>query len=180
MDRVQILLKEYGICHEDSNALASRFWSFANIFIPTNLALLGLLVSFILNNTATLNSSFIILIVGLVAIIILICVLFWLKRINHLVQFNYSRAREIEIELGMWKNLRLHAIDSFKDNSFNTKSISKDMGSKLLEYHEPEWWQKNKRFFLRPHIGSSSVYTIFYTLIALWIMLIIYGFIWWN
>ena len=54
-----VVIDKYGICHEDSNALASRFWSFANIFVPTNLALLGLLVSFILNNTATLNASFI-------------------------------------------------------------------------------------------------------------------------
>jgi hypothetical protein len=177
MDRVQILLKEYEICHEDSNALASRFWSFANIFIPTNLALLGLLVSVMLTKTDISNAPFIVLFIGLAAIGILICVLLWLKRINHQHQFNYGRAHEIEFELGMWKNLRLHAIGSFKDDSFNTKSIPKDMASKLFEYHGLEWWQEKNSFFLRPNIGSRSVYAIFYILIVLWVAFIIYSFI---
>jgi hypothetical protein len=177
MDIDEILLKEYEICHEDCNALGSRFWSFANIFIPTNLALLGLLLSIMLNKPDISNIRFIILIVGPAAIGILIFVLRWLKRVNALNRFNYDRAREIEIQLGMWKNRRLNAIDNFENNKFKTDKIRPDTTSILLIYHNLEWWRNKKNPFLNPFIGSTSVCAIFIILMILWFILFIYGII---
>jgi hypothetical protein len=175
-DKIQILLKEYEICHEDSNALGSRFWSFANIFIPINLAVLGLLLSAILDKDNRLN-AWIILIIGVLAIGILICVILWFKRTNCITGLNYERAREIEIMLGIWKNRRLHALDHFikKNDGFDTEKILPDIDRMILEYQEKEWWQKKKGRFTHPHIGQCAGLAIFIILILLWFVVIIFG-----
>lgn len=185
LDREQILLKEYEICHDDSNALASRFWSFANIFIPTNLALLALLITALLKKEVHVGilETLIVGVIGICAIITLVSVLLWLKRTNSIQQSNYERAREIECTLGMWKNWRLHALDRYDVRQKNfvdsDPEIDSYMSTKLFDYRPPDWWQrtKEKNSFFSRAIGSRVVCTILITIMVLWFLLITYSFL---
>jgi hypothetical protein len=126
------LLTEYQVCQHDNSYTSVSYWTLAGIFIGISSALLaGLIYGVLANNDlfqifgqaiTTISATrqiwmlrIIILILGIGIIWMLCCLWHWLKRVRLLQQINYRRMREIELELGMWKSWRVHAIDEWQE-----------------------------------------------------------------
>ena len=82
----------------------------------------GVLVN---NNFNTIDCTLrtLVTIFGVAIIAILIFLWFWLKRVNYLTDEYYDRMFEIEIRLGMQKNLRVRILDEW--NKVHNKEINK-------------------------------------------------------
>jgi len=178
MGREEILLKEYEVCQQASNANASSYWIMAGIFFGITSALLGGLLYAILSNerlfpilietVTTINAPstpisqswilrILVTVMGIGAIILLHFLKRWLKRITFLSRLNFERMREIELELGMWKSWRVHAVDQWQeqnvrkdyDKEFDDnkrvwnkleKELKKDLNTKYAPLlNEREW-----------------------------------------
>jgi len=121
----QAWLTEYQVCQQDSEAESTRYWTIFGIFISVNTAIIGGLIYGVFNTLFinailkgenipdTLVKLTILTILFVAIILITIFLESWLKRTNYLIQNNDRRMYEIEIELGMWKNLRIHINDKW-------------------------------------------------------------------
>ena len=117
----QILLTEYQVCQHDINASNNSNWVAFGIFFTANFLALGWIASNIITikNTENFNMYIgqhlgwllFITVVGIGAIIILIFLLFWLKRVGYLMHVKQYRMREIEDLTGMQTNLIIHGFD---------------------------------------------------------------------
>jgi hypothetical protein len=214
MDDRQILLTEYQVWQDDHNSSIQSYWIIVGIFVGVSSALLGGILAGILQSENSLNIfisnennniylvSRILISVFSVGIIIVLGLLWsWLYRENYLSQRGYERMREIELELGMWKSWRIHAIDTWHDlhitnydKQWDNRSIDerwaqlrdrliKGMSSKYIEKLEAnkdmliDWCNTTskispRRWFQRQ---SSRLHfpIIFGTLMFLWFLLAI-------
>jgi hypothetical protein len=179
MDRVQVLLKEYEMLHEDANALQSRFWTFASVILGFNTALLGGVGYFVVTRATSLyGTGKWIIAVGISALIVCIILMLiflkkWKDSINKIQRFNYHRAREIELELGMWKNWRFLGLSNFdKMEEDHWKTALGPNAKKILDkyYTEEEWEDIVKAYSYTK--GEKLVSGIINVLIALWILLV--------
>ena len=125
----QALLTEYQACQHESDSNSLSYWTMAGIFIGFSAVLLGAILYVITANTRidafilrTIVSA-----VGLGMILILLLLWFWLKRTLYLMDINYKRMREIELDLKiMWKGWRVNAIDRFNALHLNKCEILHD------------------------------------------------------
>jgi hypothetical protein len=117
-------LVEYQACQQESDSNSSNFWTLASIFIGFSSALLGVLLYGMLANIDTITKiiggdawtlGIIITVVGLGMVSILIFLWFWLKRTQYLMDRNYERMREIELELKMQKSWRVNILDKWRE-----------------------------------------------------------------
>jgi uncharacterized membrane protein len=181
MGKEDILLKEYEILHEDINASASRVWTFASIILGFNTALLGGVGYFVITRATTLCGmgkwiTFIGIIFLVICIILMLLFLKkWIVHSDKIENFNYSRAREIEEKLGMWKNWRLLGLLHFckTQKDFDSKLSDKEKGI-LYEYRTKKEWAKIRNDYpIRKGEGERSVKGIILVLILLWLLLIL-------
>jgi hypothetical protein len=176
MDKQEILLKEYELCLQDIIDTSSRYWTIVNIFMAANMVVLGAIVAGVISASfikeafvkptppQILVAGSVLIVLGLGMIIILISLKKYLKRANFLSAINYERMREIEFDLRIWKNWRVHGIDNWDKPS----KISSDDRSRLTEYHPEKWWQgwrKSKEYATSNK--SSNRWPIF-AMIAIW------------
>lgn len=150
MDREEILLKEYEICHEDNKAQSSRYWGIFGIYVSVNVAVFGALIYGLLNSDfltrfANAKGSYeviayyaiaMILIVAFAVITVLLKI--WLDRSNYLISNNHKRIHEIELELGMYRSLKIHIIDKWHQKKQelkikNNSNISENDNNKIWE-----------------------------------------------
>ena len=140
----QIQLVEYQVCQQSQNSTTQSYWTLSGIFIGISSILLGGLIFGILSNNLSINTPInittlrlIITVLGAGIIIILLFLWLWLKRVNYLTDRGYERMREIELDLGMWKSLRVTAIDEW--NKQHLKSFE-NLPDKKID----ELWNKIK------------------------------------
>lgn len=209
----QALLTEYQACQQDNSSTSISYWTLAGIFFGISSALLAALIygvlanrdlfQILLSETTSSNAlnQRIVLGVTLVlgtGIIFVLCFLWgWLKRVGFLQQINYERMREIELELGMWKSWRVHALDQWPIKRYDKlsdkeiwdklqKELKGNLNTKYSEqlegreyilvklfkrFHPKGCWPRlrNKVGYIRPS-SKLHVKGIFGTLIALWMI----------
>jgi hypothetical protein len=147
MKREEILLKEYEACQQDNQARASRYWVILGIFVSINAPILGGL--WVLSNTDIINeitnaTSFLI---KLPFLFIILCGIFTitkflelsLNRSYFIIQNNNRHMLEIEIELGMWKELPIYVLDKWNKIRKRLKYKTKPSESQNNEIWECVW-----------------------------------------
>ena len=209
MDKQGILLREYETCQEDSRAEASSYWTIFGIFISINTAIIGGLAYGLFNTNfinAILNKENI---PNIIVKLTILTILFmgiilitkflesWLDRVNYLIQNNNRRMREIEIELGMWKNLRIHILDKWnrirKKLKYNTnpcaarnneiwEHVWRELSVELTKDSFDSLYKEKSRIeampyqksgvYARPNRDNATV--IFWTIHYLWILVLIF------
>ena len=110
--QVQILLKEYEVCNADAAGINARLWQYTAILAVIVAALGG----FVAQSGRLRNESFDVDILG-VGIDLATLSLVWpliFERSHRIRQTVFYRMREIEVLLGMRKNLYVHAADNWK------------------------------------------------------------------
>ena len=165
MSRENILLKEYGVCQQDINSRASRFWTIVGIFIPFNTALLGWIINWI-TKTFNLDIDYIwglllVLLFSIGMIVILSYLMTWLERVNSFIRVSNKRMQEIEKVLGMRKNCIADVLDNHWDK------MSEEEKENLSDLHDKHVKKRETTCFK----------IIFYTLISLWGVIILTTFI---
>lgn len=169
-DKINILLKEYEILQNDANAIGSRFWTFTGIILGFSTAVLtGLGYLFISNYSAMeieqrIMASIFVLILSACIIAMLVMLNGWKKHTNSVAEFNYIRARDIELELGMWKNLRFAILYN------NMKYFSSKDEDCIKKYRDNSYWDaiRNEKNFFTKHKGDWYTSGILYIFISLW------------
>jgi len=121
MNRQEILLKEYEVSQQHINSLDTQVWQATTIFLLINV---GVLAYIFQKEKHDLNSLLLVLVIG---VIFIIAFDRWKRWINR-AQFNqaiiYERVRDIEDELGMWKNWYIHIIDGLKAKKIKESDLN--------------------------------------------------------
>jgi sterol desaturase/sphingolipid hydroxylase (fatty acid hydroxylase superfamily) len=153
MNEKEILLKEYETCQKDNQAEASSYWTILGIFVSINTAIIGGLayglfstnfINAILNLKTEDIPNIIVKLIMLTILFVVIIIITnflesWLDRSNYLIQNNYRRMHEIEIELGMWKNLRIHILDKWNRIRKRLKYDTNPCATQNKEIWEHVW-----------------------------------------
>jgi len=190
----QALLTEYQACQNDNSYSAQSYWTMAAIFIGISSALLGGFLYGLIQNTKLLRALLqevipndalpqawalcvIVTVVGGVVIAILYFLRRWLRRVAFLQQINFERMRDIERQLGMWKNWRVHGVANWKDGDFTNKIRHEDK-DRLHCYSPPGYQNQNFwqhwRGTARYEQSSRSHYdSICFSLIFLWAFVVL-------
>jgi len=103
MGREEILLKEYEVCQQHINSIGTQVWQATAIFLSVNAAVLAYIFQ---REWYGQDVDRFLLALGISVIFILVLYI-WRRWINRqlFIQISvYTRMREIETELGMWKN----------------------------------------------------------------------------
>ncbi len=148
MEKDEILLKEYEMCQSYTNYLGTQYWVGLNIFITLNMALLGGVTYSIIQSDATLPEStrWLILALGVVAIIFSLLMRGLYLRNWFITQLNFSRMREIEDDLGMEKNWRIHGLDLFYGNNEEFGKLSEERRRWIREIRQSKNYQPMRRW----------------------------------
>ena len=113
-DRQQILLKEYETCQSEIESIGSRYWTIFSVFLPINAGLLGWLLNSIISRSSGFpfgtDVRLLALVLGVGMILIIVFLWCYFNRVNFIISISYYRMRQIEIELGMWKNWFVHIL----------------------------------------------------------------------
>jgi hypothetical protein len=170
-NRQEILLREYGVCNQDSNSMAHTYWVATTAFASVNTGILGWIAKTGISDTMggrllpTLLNNTVITVVGLAIIAITVFLWLWLKRTNWLIKINNHRMSEIErllhelnLDLGIQKN---SLVEHLNNDSEWDKLPNEDKGRLSKLYRE------------RPCLGGyKCVKSIYITLISIWAFLI--------
>jgi len=182
VNRQEILLKEYEACQSYLSSLGYQYWISAGVFMAVNTALLGAMLYGVVQYGNSLElcdiliPGVIILILGVGMIMILVFLKQWLKRVHFVIKACYERMREIEAELGMWRNWMIHGVDHMvrceEDYEFD-KTITAEDRARLTGYHPMEWWKKWRTCheYESPR-RFEMVKNIFLTLIVIWTIVV--------
>jgi len=176
MDRQEILLKEYEVCQQHNDSIGSQVWTSTSIFMSINVAVLGGVAYGIITKGIPLeeNTKWLVLALGLGIISIFTFWMRWLNRMQFLTSINYERMREIEDELGMWKNWMARGLDDWD-------KLSDDKKKKLTDLHTRyprgiPWW--NNRFpAYRPPRGFEGLKWTARIVMIMWVSFIVIAFI---
>ncbi|MCX6032683.1 MAG: hypothetical protein NT169_25800 [Chloroflexi bacterium] len=165
-ERISILLKEYEVSQAFSTQMGNQVWQTASIFIALSLA--G--IAFLGQSSAHSWSR-----LGLIAIIALAAVsilTFWARILRRWTSFDgitQYRMREIERELGMWKNryidymdLHMRGVSQAEDGDLD--AISRDQMKRLV--------QKNRHYYSFKS-GGTAVTWIRRVLVFVWIAIFV-------
>lgn len=136
MNRQEILLKEYEVSQQHINSLNSQVWQSTAIFLSVN----ALVVAYVFQKekASDWDSLLLTLVIGAIFILVLN---FWKRWINR-ARFNqgiiYERMRDIEDELGMWKNWYIHILDGLKSKTEKIKesdlnTLPKEKASRIKQ-----------------------------------------------
>ncbi len=182
MDKQEILLKEYELCQQDIIDTSSRYWTVVNIFMAVSTAILGAIAATIISGNfikyafqrdtspQILVAGSVIIVLGGGMISVLKCLKDWLRRVNCLATIHYERMREIETQLGMWKNWRVHGIDNWN----NSKKITPEDKVRLTEYQPEGWWKKRQsklKEYASPNTNPNR--RMLQTLIVVWALIVL-------
>ncbi len=184
-------LTEYQVCQDAIGSNVLSFWTLCAIFIGVSSALLAGLIYGLLTSEYLFDYfaqgigdqtyqhiwllPIVVLVLGAGNVVILCSLLGWLKRVNYLSDRHYARMREIEryeIEhgRGMWKSWIIHGIDHYEELCPEEQAL-------LSKYHDCSWWRnwKSEKEYDPPSRGRYFL-RIFWTLLSLWILVIIGSF----
>ena len=109
-EHYEILLKEYEVSQAFSTQMGSQVWRTASIFIALSLAGIALLGQSADHSWARLS------VISVVAFASVSILTLWARALRRWTSFDavtQYRMREIESELGMWKNRYIDYMDSF-------------------------------------------------------------------
>ena len=189
MDREEILLKEYEVCQRDADASARNFWTTFGFFVSFSTAIIGGMIAFGIR-TQYINEIHpiwlgLILIFGIIVLIVLCFLKSWLERVNYFIGSNNRRMRDIEIELGMEKNLRVWALDKWeKLCREENKEQYETLRKKIVQNFEFISDEKKQRIanceeplpddYKPPATGRKVFFRkLFYPLISIWGILVL-------
>lgn len=162
----QLLLSKYKNLQSDSEYLGQAFWVSAGIFTSITTAALGWSVtSRIFDYCITEGEKVFTLIISFIMILILACLVVWLRRINLLIQSNDKAAKEIEKRILKYKRLNFYKLSP---DYYEKKEIS-----------SRRWWQRCPILFISylPVKGKWIGNTFFYILIIAWVSVFVYSII---
>ena len=121
MEKDELLLKEYEFRQQDNQTQLSRYWTILGLFISINIHLIGGL--WILSNTdfvsAVTDASGLMFKIPILFVILIGVFLITkymelsLRRSRFVIETNIQRICDIEIELGLWKQLPLFIADQW-------------------------------------------------------------------
>ena len=135
MGREEILLKEYEVCQQHINSIGTQVWQATAIFLSVNAAVLA----YIFQKEwygQDVDRFLLALSVSVIFIIILNFLRLWIKRQWFTQLTLYERMREIEDELGMWKNWYMFIPDKLKTKELSEerlKTLPKEKSDKVKE-----------------------------------------------
>lgn len=118
--KVDILLTEYEVCLNDVSQLDSDIWQSSYIFLGISIVGFTILLQAQAHNWAEIAVHVIVSAVGISLVII------WMKLCSgwlRLIHVNLYRMREIEEELGMWRERLIYYLEGFEEprEDFNSK-----------------------------------------------------------
>ncbi len=205
-EKKEILLKEYEACQQDNQAQASRYWTILGIFISINTPIIGGLAVVLfstdlikeISNIASFWIKLFILLISLVGIYTITRFLeLSLDRAYYIVQNNNRRMLEIEIELGIWKELPIIILDKwntvreepkYKDKPCNSQNaeiwvrVWRELSTELSKDHFDSLYEEKsrveemsyqKRFVYVKRMEYKAAY-VFLGIFSLWGILIAY------
>jgi len=121
MSREEISLKEYEVCQQHNNTIGTQAWQATSIFLLVNLGI----VTFVFQRGTHNRDSFaLVLVIGIIFILISYFWRRWVKRRGFVTKINYQRMREIEEELGLWKNRYVHLLRELKNKQSSVSTLS--------------------------------------------------------
>ena len=137
--RRDALLIEYQVCEQEKRAQASTYWTIVGVFISFITAIAGVFIYGILSRSLSLltNTRWVILGVGIIAIFIIVCLIFWLNRTNYFIEICNHRMRAIEDAFKLNINNILYFLDHPEGKNIPER-ITKD----LAEYKKYKKWYK--------------------------------------
>jgi len=161
MSREEVLLKEYETCQSHINTLGTQNWQSAGIFLAANALITGFVFSLKPHDWGNFAA---VLATGIAFIFIFYFWKLWLKRQKFAQLALYVRMREIETELGMWKNWYAFLPDELNsDEKVYQSTLPKDK-KEIIKY-------------LRKHYAKAAGYEglerIAIIVMSSWIFLII-------
>ena len=178
------LLVEYQACQHDNNSTSLSYWTLSGIFLGFTAVLLGGLIYGVVSNEYLMQILLnpepqhkVFLVLGIIVYILSMAVLIilhflkgWLTRVQFLAKVNFERMREIELELGMFKSLRVHSIDNW-DKLEEAESI------RVKDYYGKKWRDKMRKSPIYEPPSSRLHYPgIFYSLLGLWALVLLGSF----
>jgi len=188
--QIDILLKEYEICQADSAASARNFWTTFGFFVSFSTAIIGGMIAFGFR-TQSINEIHpiwlgLLLIFGIIVLIVLFFLKSWLERVNHFISVNNRRMREIEVELGMGKNLRVWALDKWeKLCETENKEQYEKLRKRIVQSFDFISAERKQRIanceeplpdYYKPPATGRKVFfhKLFYPLMSLWAVFVLY------
>jgi len=188
-DRIDILLKEYEICQKEGDGSARNFWTLFGFFISISTAVIGAVIVFGVN-TYRINQihPIWILLVLIFSVIVLTVLWFlkaWLERVSFFIRSNNHRMREIELELGMERGLKIWALDNWDilckaENKKKYENIRKmivqkfDFTSEEMKQKIADGIEPLPEYYIPPVTGKKLFFKrLFYPLIVIWTIVVI-------
>jgi len=163
-ERYEILLKEYEVSQTFSAQMGNQVWQSASIFIALSLAGITLLAQ------STAHSWSRLAVISVVAFASISILVLWARILRRWTSFDavtQYRMREIESELGMWKNRYIDYMDSFmrgkapSDDSYHDVEVNKRL-AKLVEMNRSNYSSES---------GGKAVTWIRRVLIIVWVII---------
>jgi hypothetical protein len=108
MESEKKLLEEYRVGHEMVIALNETIWQIAGILVGTSLGAFAIIAAF---QSVTKMSLLVSIVVATVSTSLLIIWYLLMERAGSFIRVYYYRMREIEIELGLWRNRYIQYLD---------------------------------------------------------------------
>jgi hypothetical protein len=109
------LLEEYRSAHQFVIAMHGHTWQIGGILIVASLGVFALLAE---RSTGSIKGLVLSFFAGGFSSILLIAWYSIMERISFFIEVSYHRLREIEIELGLRRNLYIHCLDNPDDFSW--------------------------------------------------------------
>jgi hypothetical protein len=173
MDSQEIQLKEYELCEKRNIDVSNLYWVMVSAFMAVNTAaFVGVAVA---TATGAIPSSkrWLALFIGSAFIVVLWFLREYRRRVDFEISINYERARELELQLGMWRNWRIYGVDRWnrKKGGFD-KITDEEERKRLLDHQSAQWWKdwKKSKDYRKP-VGRKTADVMIFALIFLWLVL---------
>lgn len=109
MESEDKLLEEYRLGQEYVVALHEQIWQIGSILIATSLGTFAIIAAF---QSITMSSLIISIVSGVISTSLLVIWYLIMERFGSFIRVSYYRLREIEVELGLWRNRYINYLDN--------------------------------------------------------------------
>lgn len=114
--RPERLLKEYEICEKFAAETAGQYWRITALFLPIAFGSLALVIQVNLADMEPFTQKITAILIALTGVVFMFMLYFWSIAVLRALWYQhiaYYRAREIEFDLGLGKNLYINALDNW-------------------------------------------------------------------
>jgi hypothetical protein len=178
----ELLLKEYELCEKFASDTGSQYWRITALFLPIAFGSLALVIGVNLSEMNRLAQRVMALLIVLTGFVFVSMLYFWRTAVLRALWYQhiaYCRAREIEGDMRLRKNLYIHALD-------NWSSLSEEDKERYQQVYDQVYADELKRIggkgsprgeMRSPRRVSSLVTPMFWLGSLVWMLVVILKFL---